>query len=99
MEDARRGIVTTNHAPIRPADLAMHRKAIAERQFVERARAAKVEILLALVPPSASDAEANELARVLESWDQARRDTFAAAAGCNSPSSDTWALLCTRVRA
>ena len=101
MEDARRGVVTTGGRYPRAtlSDVRAHQAAVAREVAIREARAKKVAILLALVPAAASDVEANALARELASWDQARRDTFAAAAGCNSPSESTWALLCTKVRA
>ena len=101
MEDARRGVVTTGDRYPRAtlSDVRAYQAAVERETAIREARAKKVAILLALVPPSANDAEANALARVLASWDQSRRDTFAAAAGCNSPSESTWALLCAKVRA
>lgn len=63
------------------------------------ARLKKVRVIVALVPASNTPAEAEALAKEMESWSQDRRDTFAHAAGANTPPSPTtWALVVHAVR-
>lgn len=99
-EDNRRGIVTTGSCYPRAtlADVRAHQAAVARSAAEHAARAAKVRVIVALVPAAASSAEANALANELQGWHQVRRDTFADEAGARSPSETTWACVVHAVR-
>lgn len=70
---------------------------------VQANRQAKVGKLLRLVLSAATEPVTPDAAHVtaciLASWTQDERDDFAAAAGCTSPSPETWAMLVQKVRA
>lgn len=66
--------------------------------FERTGRARKAMIIFALVPPAATQSEADALAATLTSWTQDKRDGFAAAAGVRSPSALTWDAVVEKVR-
>lgn len=66
--------------------------------FERTGRAKKASIIFSYVPAAAFQREADDMANTMASWDQAQRDRWAAAAGANSPSELTWALVVEKVR-
>jgi hypothetical protein len=72
---------------------------MAANPFAAAARARKVAALLAIIPAGSTPREREAVADTLAGFSPADRARFAAHAGVNAPSPETWSMLVDAVRA